>query len=408
MQPSTPAPTPTPVPETPPQTPIPSPATETSTPPEPVVSPAPRPQVSDELLEEIRQQPPLVDEPRKKRSRLWRWLGVVGGVLLLCVLCAAAAGYAWYNDQLSSPEPDSTDTARVVVAEGSTSSDVATELVEQGVIKNQFAFEMYYRFHHTTGLKSGVYVLERSSSVQEIVDELEAGKSDEFMLTFLPGGTIDDARKVLLEAGYATEEIEAAMTRQYDHPLLADKPAEADIEGYIYGDTYSFLTGSTVEQIFERIFDHMYEDVQAEGLVEAYAARDMTLYEGITFASIVQAEESDAEDMAHVSQVFHKRLAIDMPLGSDVTFIYGARKLGVAPTVDLDSPYNTRIVKGLPPGPVSNPGYDALVAGANPTDTDDLYFVAGDDGTTYFSKTNEEHERLTREHCHTNCILPSE
>lgn len=346
----------------------------------------------------------LHEKPKKRRKTLY----IVLSALLALVLFFCGAGYVWYQSQLSSPNPESKETARVVVEAGSTSSIVAADLAEQGVIKSRLAFEVYYRLHSAAGLKAGTYVIEKRSSVSEIVAHLEEGKSDEFSLTFLPGATLNDAKKVLQDAGYTDAEINTAVTKDYDHPLLEDKPTGVDIEGYVYGDTYSFMAGSSVEQIFERIFDHMYEDVQSENLVEEYAARGMTLYEAITFASIVQAEVSNVDDMAHVSQVFHSRLDMGMQLGSDVTFIYGARKLGVAPTVDLDSPYNTRVRTGLPPGPVSNPGLNALIAGANPTNTDDIFFVAGDDGVTYFSRTLEEHERLTREHCMQNCILPSE
>lgn len=379
-------------------------------PPQQPPNPTPQP-VSVKQYEEPQTHAPqaiesaLREKPSKQRRKT---LYVIFGVLCALILLACSAGYAWYQSQLSSPNPDSKETARVVVEAGSTSSVVATDLAEQGVIKSQLAFEIYYRLHSTAGLKAGTYVVEKKSSVAEIVTHLEEGKSDEFSLTFLPGATLSDAKKVLREAGYSDTEIDAAATKDYDHPLLQGKPAGADIEGYVYGDTYSFMTGSSVEQIFDRIFDHMYEDIQSEKLVEEYAAKGMTLYEGITFASIVQAEVSDVDDMAHVSQVFHTRLETGMQLGSDVTFIYGARKLGVAPTVDLNSPYNTRARTGLPPGPVSNPGLNALVAGANPTNTDDVFFVAGDDGVTYFSRTLEEHDRLTREHCMQNCILPSE
>lgn len=366
-----------------------------------------RPQVSDELLEQIRSEGAGVDEtPVKKKSskRRWLWASLVAVVML--IVLAVGAAYVWYSDQLSSPAPSSQETARIVVDDGDTSSDVAAKLVDDGVIKNQFAFELYYRLNQASGLKAGVYIVDRSASVQDIVTHLEEGKSDEFTLTFLPGATLTDAKQVLLTAGYDETEIESAFAADYDHPLLKGKPAEADLEGYIYGDTYNFFTGSSVEDVLTKLFDHMYGVVEANDLEAAYAAQDMTLYEGLTFASIVQSEVSNKDDMPHVSQVFHKRLDMGMELGSDVTFIYGARKLGVAPTVELDSPYNTRVVKGLPPTPVSNPGIDALKAGANPSNTDDLYFVAGDDGVTYFSQTNEEHERLTREHCQANCLLP--
>lgn len=344
----------------------------------------------------------------QKKSKKGLWFGIITGIIALIMALSAIAGYVWYKDQLLSPTPNSDEVARLTVQSGDTSSTVATELASQGVIKNEFAFKLYYRLHHSSGLKAGIYNIERNQSVAEIVAHLEDGKPDEFTLTFLPGGTVSDAKKVLTQAGYSAVEVDEAMNATYDHPLLVDKPSDVDLEGYIYGDTYSFFSGSSVQDILIRIFDHMHEDIEANNLRQAYEARDMTLYEGIIFASIVQSEVPDKEDMPLVSQVFHKRLATDMQLGSDVTFIYGARKLGVAPTVDLDSPYNTRTVKGLTPTPVSNPGLDALKAGANPSDTDYLYFVAGDDGKTRYSSTLAEHEQLTREHCMQNCILPSQ
>lgn len=379
------------------------------------VTPAPQPQPSRLIPPQTR--PPIVaknhvsPKPMKvapQKSNAWKWiLGILMGVVLL--ICLAIGGaYAWYTQQLSSPNPGSQDTVRLNIATGSTAADVASQLTEKQMIKNEIAFEIYYRLHQSTGIKAGVYVLTKGMSVSEIVDHLESGKPDEFTLTFLPGGTLADARKVLEGAGYSAADIDTAFSKTYDGPLFDGKPAGTDLEGYIYGDTYNFYTGASLDDVLTKIFAHMYEDVQANNLERAYAAQGMNLYQGITFASIVQTEVSNKDDMAVVSQVFHKRLATDMPLGSDVTFIYGARKLGVAPSVDLNSPYNTRTHKGLPPGPVSNPGLSALVAGASPATTDYLYFVAGDDGKTYFSKTNEEHEAATKAHCQANCLLPSQ
>lgn len=343
----------------------------------------------------------------KKKRRVWRWvIGVLVSLLLLAVASAGGAWY-WYQQQLSSPAPASQEAVRFNVQSGYTGSDVAAELARMGLIKNQKVFELYYRMHHEAGLKAGVYLLQKNMSVQEIVAHLEQGKPDEFNLTFLPGATVADAKKVLSEAGYNQTDIDAAFAKQYNHPLLAGKPAEADLEGYIYGDTYSFYTGASPEDVLMVLFDHMYRVVQSEQLEEAYARQGMSLYEGITLASIVQKEVAHPDDMAVVSQIFHKRLAEDISLGADATFVYAARQLGVAPDVSLDSPYNTRTHKGLTPTPISSPGRQALIAAANPSDTDYLFFVSGDDGKNYYSKTNEEHERLTREHCIQNCILPS-
>lgn len=379
MQPSQPTPTPPPTPK-----------------PEAVPIPTPSPIESASSL-----------QLKKKQPRIWRRVIVALMVFAACMVIAVVGAYVWYQQQLSSPHPTSTETVRITIAQGGTGADVAQELASQGVIKNKAAFELYYRLHQRTGLKIGTYIIEKKLSVSEIVDHLELGKPDEFTLTFLPGGTLTDAKKVLQKAGYKAADIEKAFAAQYDHPLLKGRPADADLEGYIYGDTYNFYSGASLKDILTKLFDHMYQDITENNLEQAYAAQGMTLYQGITFASVVQSEVSNKTDMSHVSQVFHKRLAEDMPLGSDVTFIYGARKLGVAPTTDLNSPYNTRVRKGLPPTPVSNPGLDALTAGAHPSATDDMYFVAGDDGVTYFSKTNAEHEEATRLHCQKNCELPS-
>lgn len=397
--------TPRPQPQVPPQAPVASPApspgrtaSQTSTPstqsPAPI---APQPLAASAASLQV-----------KKQRHAVRWIVGIISVLIILAVVAAGSLYAWYSSQLSSPNPGSTETVRVTVANGNTAADVATQLAKNNMIKNEFAFEIYYRLHQQTGLKAGVYVLEKNMSVSDIVGHLESGKPDEFALTFLPGGTLSDAKKVLTAAGYPAGAVDTAFEKSYDHPLLVGRPADADLEGYIYGDTYNFYTGASLDDVMVKLFDHMYEDIQSKGLQQAYAAQGMSLYQGITFASIVQSEVSNKADMPVVSQVFHKRLAEDIVLGSDVTFIYGARKLGVAPTVALDSPYNTRVLKGLPPTPVSNPGIDALVAGANPAATEYLFFVAGDDGKTYFSKTNEEHEQATRDHCMQNCILPSQ
>jgi UPF0755 protein len=121
--------------------------------------------------------------------------------------------------------------------------------------------------------------------------------------------------------------------------------------------------------------------------------------QAITLASIVEKEVSNGNDRRQVAQVFLLRLQKKMVLGSDVTYIYAAAITGQTASPDLDSPYNTRKYLGLPPGPISNVSDSSLDAVAYPADGDYLYFVAGDDGKTYFSHTEAEHERLAAEHC---------
>ena len=116
-----------------------------------------------------------------------------------------------------------------------------------------------------------------------------------------------------------------------------------------------------------------------------------------------EAIEAAGGDEAGIAQVFYSRLALNMPLGSDVTYQYIADKLGVPRDPNLDSPYNTRKYTGLPPGPISTPGKAALLAVATPATTDYLYFLNGDDNVTYFSKTLDEHEANIKNHCQIKC-----
>ena len=124
------------------------------------------------------------------------------------------------------------------------------------------------------------------------------------------------------------------------------------------------------------------------------------------WGSLVQQEVGDTEVQKQVAQVFLKRLKEDIQLGSDVTFFYAAELTGEDPSPSLDNPYNTRLYKGLPPGPIGTVTRGSLNAVANPAKGDFLFFVAGDDGNTYFSKTLEEHNANVKKHCIELCKLP--
>jgi UPF0755 protein len=119
---------------------------------------------------------------------------------------------------------------------------------------------------------------------------------------------------------------------------------------------------------------------------------------------MVEQEVSKPADRSQAAQVFLSRLKTGIPLGSDVTAYYGAILNGAKPSTFYDSPYNTLLHKGLPPGPISNVSDSSLQAVANPANTHWLFFVTGDNGTTYFSKTADEHDKLTQQYCHKLCM----
>lgn len=345
------------------------------------------------------------EPPKKKRSKLKLVFFIFAGLMVL-VLLAVAGAFAWYQQQLSPVSSSASERVRVVIETGSTPNSIAKELKSKGVIRDETAFLIYTQLANVRdSLKAGTYNLKPSESLAQIVTHLVSGKQDEFSLTFLPGDTLANHRKRLLNAGYSADEVDAALAKKYDRPLFAGKPASADLEGYIYGETYRFLGSATVEDILNKTFDQFEKEIADNNLVASFQKQGLNLYQGITLASIVQREVPVAQDQKQVAQVFYSRLKVGMTLGSDVTYQYAADKLGVARDPGLDSPYNTRKYRGLPPGPIASPGLSALQAVAAPAAGDYLFFLSGDDNKTYFARTNAEHDQNIVQHCQKKCSI---
>lgn len=342
-----------------------------------------------------------VKKPLVKRAGFWWLLAIV-----LVVIGSIVGSLLWVNVQLSAVNASKTDKQLVTIESGSTPDMIAATLKDEGLIRSSFVFTWYSKFQGVQGkLQAGTYRLSPSETTPDIIEHLTNGRVDTFDITFLPGATLAEDRQVLIDAGYDASEVDAALKAEYNSPLFDTKPASADLEGYIYGQTYSFATDTSVEKILETVFDEFYSVVTKNNLVALYQEQGLTLYEGITLASIVQREAGSAADMPEIAEVFYNRLAAGIPLGSDVTYQYIADKTGVARDPSLDSPYNTRVYAGLPPGPIAAPGEDALVAVAHPAVGDYLYFLSGDDDVTYYGRTLQEHEANISRYCQVKCQI---
>jgi UPF0755 protein len=138
-------------------------------------------------------------------------------------------------------------------------------------------------------------------------------------------------------------------------------------------------------------------------LAAEFEVHGLTVYQAITLASIVEKEVPSVEDRKIVAQIFLKRLKEGVNLGSDATYYYASAVFGGEPFPDLDSPYNTRMYSGLPPGPINNVSKSALLAVAEPSDTDYLFFVTGDDGVNHYTATEAEHQAAVRQFCKISC-----
>lgn len=370
---------------------------------------------------------PLAERPPElsaSKRPIWkdpRWL-VSGIVALLLLVVIVSAG--WFIWQLRPVDTRDSTRERLTVAVGMSPDAIAHLLKQKDLIRNTAVFDIYARLRGVrSNLQAGVYSLSASESLPDIVAHLTGGKTDTFTVTFFPGATLTDTTQtktdkkvditdVLLRAGYSQAEISMALAKTYDSPLFAGKPAGTNLEGYIYGETYQFSSGATVETILARTFAEFYGQIEQHNIITGLQKQGLNLYQGIVLASIIQREVSSSDpsqasaDQRQVAQVFYARLAQNIPLGSDVTAYYGADKIGAARSVAVDTPYNTRIHTGLPPGPIAVPSIGALEAAANPAAGDYLYFLTGDDGTMYFAHTNEEHEQNITNHCKILCQMP--
>ncbi|MDQ3064869.1 MAG: endolytic transglycosylase MltG [bacterium] len=321
-----------------------------------------------------------------------------------------------YERNLGAVNPSAQDDIVFVVQSGDTAPQVADSLKEKDLIRSDRAFIQYVRSQNLgEDFIAGTYRLKQSYDVPKIAGILTSGDVAMDLFTILPGTTLAQIRQRFIDEGFKAATIDKALDPKgyANHPALVDKPAAASLEGYLYPDSFQKIAETTPQTIIKQSLDEM-AGFLTPALRKGINTQGLTIHQGITLASIIEQEVSKPEDRKVVSQVFLKRLKIDMQLGSDVTALYGA----IIDKVDLpdddvveamsiaighDSPYNTRIRTGMPPGPISNVSANSLQAVANPASTDYLYFVAGDDGKTYFGSTLEEHNQNVASYCKKLC-----
>lgn len=366
-----------------------------------------------------RRTPPYISEPQPrpapvatpqpipvkpltiKRRLPIKWIIIGVGTLIILIVAALIGWYTWALQPLNA---SSTEKIRMTVEDGDTTSAIAKKLKDTHVVRSATAFRIYAELSRTKSkLQAGGYVVSPSQSVSDIINHLVSGKTDELTITIPPGITLEGIQKKLKEYGYSEQEITTALNAKYDSPLFADKPATANLEGYIFPETFNISSNASPQELLEKSFNELYSRLQTGGLLDKFKQHNLTIHQALTLASIIQMEESDPTDQKQVAQVFYLRLEKGMALESDPTFKYAAKLLGVEPSITIDSPYNTRKYAGLPPGPIANMNFSALEALAAPAPGDYLYFVAGDDGMTYFSHTLDEHIENIKKHCHDLC-----
>ena len=342
------------------------------------------------------------------RAQKRRWPKRIVIILLAATIAVVGATVATrhvYFQDLKPVNSAQQEVKLITIKKGASVDQIAKQLKDAGLIRSAWAFKLYVSSKEVRdALQAGTYSLSASQSVAQIVSQLSHGKVATDLITILPGQRLDQVKSTLVGYGFKAADVDAALqpANHLSNPALVDKPDGASLEGYLYPDSFEKTSSTTAQEIVEESLGEMNKQLTPD-LRDAFAQEGLSTYQGIILASIVGQEVSTQNDRNQVAQVFITRLHNGMTLGSDVTAYYGAILAGKAPSTTYDSPYNTLIHTGLPPTPISNVSASTLQAVAHPAQTDWLYFVTGDDGTTHFSHTLEEHQAATAQYCHKLC-----
>lgn len=340
-------------------------------------------------------QPEPAPAPPQRSRHVRNPLVILSNLIItLAVFGLAAVGGALYFGKTKFEEPGPlTEEATVVIASGSGLSGITNRLAGNGVIGDsvfdEWVFNLGIRFYkNATDLKAGEYAFAPGVSMHEIMTDLVQGNAV--------------THSVTIPEGWTTAQI---LERVREHPILEGEITDVPAEGDLLPQTYTFARGTTRQEVLGQM-----KEAQERLLAEIWERRTDDLpvsspEELVVLASIVEKETALADERPRVAGVFVNRLNKSMRLQSDPTILYGLyggeawlkdRSAIKQSEINAENAYNTYQIDGLPPGPIGNPGRAAMEAVANPSRTQDLFFVADGTGGHVFAETYEQHQENVR------------
>jgi UPF0755 protein len=297
----------------------------------------------------------------------------------------------------------------VRVEEGEGLTSLGTKLEDAGVIQSARLFRALVALRGYEGqLQAGDYEFRKDQPVGLVMERLHGGTTAALQATVPEGRRLEEAAAILEAEKVlpAAEFAKAAASKEYNYDFVRQIPEGRSLEGFLFPDTYQFSLKAGPTDIVGLMLATFQRKVLTDDVRADLARTRMPLYEVVTLAAIVEREGRKPEELPIIASVFLNRLRQNMPLQADPTVQYALslneenrRRFGLwkrdltEADLAVDSPYNTYKVRGLPPGPIANPGRDAIVAVLRPATTTFLYFVAKPDGSHAFASTLDEHNR---------------
>jgi UPF0755 protein len=310
---------------------------------------------------------------------------------LLSLLLVIIMGFGLF---LTKPAQKGGKDQVIIIREGMSLKEVAGSLKGKGLITSKNIFILWTSLMgNSRKIKAGEYLLNSDMAPVRIMEILTRGIIINYPVTVPEGFTVEQIGDILAANGLADKA--SFISLAHEPSLLREYGISGpSLEGYLYPDTYQFGRGLSPKLIIDVMIRHFWEimDPHRKRIEEL----GMTVGEVVTLASIVEKEAGGVEEMPLIASVFLNRLRKGMRMESDPTVIYGMNDFtGNLTRKDLleSTPYNTYVIRGLPPGPIANPGLASIKAVLYPAGTDYLYFVSKNDGTHYFSASIEEHNR---------------
>jgi len=315
-------------------------------------------------------------------------------LILLCI--GLLAGVCFFIiPQLTGPKIIKGEKVLINIKSGSGLLEIANTLEKNGIIKNKYIFTFYALLQgKQSGLKAGTYLLSPSSGIAEITRKLWEGESAKVKVTIPEGYRVSEIESVfsskMKKPSYETAiRNKKAASYKEDFNFLKEVPNDKGLEGFLFPDTYHLKTNSTPDDLTKAMLSNF--KIKALPLIKE---SEKDLWETIIMASLLEKEVIGLEDKKIASGVLQKRIEIGMPLQVDAAIVYitGGRSTNISQRdKEIDSPYNTYKYRGLPAGPICNPGIESIRAALEPQGSDYWYYLTTKEGKTIFSKTLIEH-----------------
>jgi UPF0755 protein len=324
-------------------------------------------------------------------------IGIAWTLTSLVIVSGALCFWAFHELEryASTPADAGAGIATFVIPSGQGVSGISRRLGDEGIIRKPLVFRIFSRLNRfDTQIKAGEYRLSAAMSPADILQKMVRGDVVLYRLTIPEGYTMQQIAGLVEEGGITGRG--AFMDALWDRKLMGRLGIEAgSFEGYLFPDTYFFPKNTTAESMISTLVSR-FRSVMTPRRLERAQAIGFSVHQVVTLAAMIEKETGAAEERPVISSVFHNRLARGMRLESDPTVIYGIQGFDGNITrkhLAEQTPYNTYRIKGLPAGPIANPGEASIEAALFPADTDYLYFVAKKNGTHQFSTNFADHNR---------------